>query len=198
MSQVVLASGNRGKLRELGALLADFGHTLVPQTELGVEDAIEDGLSFVENALIKARHAARITGLPALADDSGLTVDALGGAPGIHSARYAGTGQDDDNIDKLLNALAHTPAGQRQASFWCVLTLVRHANDPVPVLGFGRWSGQVAEQRCGTGGFGYDSVFWCPEHNCTAAELTPGQKNAISHRALAMAGLRPGLVEALG
>lgn len=196
--QLVLATGNAGKVAELGALLAPFGFDVVPQTQLQVPDADETGLSFIENAILKARHAAKLTGLPALADDSGLAVDALGGAPGIYSARFAGEhGNDAANIDLLLEKLAGVPAGARQAQFHCVLALVRHADDPIPVIAHGVWHGEIAHARQGDGGFGYDPVFYVQALDKTAAELSKQDKAAISHRGQALAMLAQSLT-ALG
>lgn len=186
--KIVLATGNAGKVREMASLLADAGMDVVAQTELGVGSVEETGLTFVENAIIKARHAAKVTGLPAIADDSGISVDYLGGAPGIYSARYAGTdGNDSANIVKLLAALDGVPAAQRQAHFNCVLVYIRHENDPTPIICHGRWAGVIAEQAQGEGGFGYDPVFWLPELNKTAAQLRPEEKQAMSHRGKALA-----------
>lgn len=196
--QLVLATGNAGKVAELGALLAPFGFDVVPQTELQVPDADETGLSFIENAILKARHAAKLTGLPALADDSGLAVDALGGAPGIYSARFAGEhGNDGANIDLLLEKLKAVPADARQAQFHCVLALVRHADDPIPVIAHGVWHGEIAFARQGDGGFGYDPVFYVKALGKTAAELSKQEKAAISHRGQALAMLAQSLT-ALG
>jgi XTP/dITP diphosphohydrolase len=189
--KLVLASSNAGKLAELRELLADTGYALHVQAEFGVADAEETGLSFVENAILKARHAARATGLPALGDDSGLCVDALGGAPGLYSARYAGGhGDAQANIDKLLAALEDVPDDRRTARFYCVLALLRHAEDPQPVIAEGVWEGRILHARRGTGGFGYDPVFFDPERGCSAAELDPVLKNRISHRGRALAALR--------
>ncbi len=183
LERVVLASGNAGKLREFGALLADLGIALVPQAALGIADADETGLTFVENALIKARHAARASGLPALADDSGLCVDALGGAPGLYSARYAGPDADGGaNIAKLLAALADVPEAGRAAHFTCVLALVRRADDPDPILADGRWFGRILDAPRGTGGFGYDPVFLPDDEARSGAELPAADKAALSHR----------------
>ena len=188
--KLVLASGNAGKLAELRELLGD-GFELHPQSEFGVSDADETGLSFIENAILKARHAARGTGLPALADDSGLCVDALHGAPGLYSARYAGRhGDSEANIDKLLGALAGVPDDARGARFVCVLALVRHADDPMPVIAEGRWEGRILHARSGSGGFGYDPVFFSPAHGCSAAALPAEVKNRDSHRGIALARLR--------
>ncbi len=186
----VLASGNTGKLRELGALLASAGVELVPQSALGVRGPPETASTFVENALIKARHAARQTGLPALADDSGLCVDALGGAPGVHSARFAGDGASDaDNIARLLATLEDVPDADRGATFLCVIVALRWADDPAPLVAEGRWHGCIAKQPAGEGGFGYDPVFIDPARGATAAQLGPGEKNRVSHRGVATAGL---------
>ncbi|WP_284603490.1 XTP/dITP diphosphatase [Dickeya dadantii] len=187
MQNVVLATGNAGKVRELAGLLADFGLDVVAQTALGVDSAEETGLTFIENAILKARHAARETGLPAIADDSGLAVNALGGAPGIYSARYAGEDASDrQNLDKLLVALDNVPDEQRQASFHCVLVYLRHADDPTPLVCHGSWQGVIARTPVGAGGFGYDPVFFVPSIGKTAAELSREEKNALSHRGQAL------------
>ena len=187
MQKVVLATGNPGKVRELADLLADFGLDVVAQTELGVESAEETGLTFIENAILKARHAAQVTGLPAIADDSGLAVNALGGAPGIYSARYAGEdASDEQNLEKLLQALENTPDGQRQAQFHCVLVYLRHAADPTPLVFHGAWEGEITRTAAGEGGFGYDPVFWVPALGKTAAELTKAEKGKVSHRGKAL------------
>jgi len=189
--KLVLASGNPGKLAELRDLLADSGIEAHAQSEFGVGDVEETGLSFVENALLKARHAARASGLPALGDDSGICVDALGGAPGLYSARYAGGhGDAAANIDKLLAALADVPDARRGAHFHAVLALLRHADDPQPIIAEGTWHGRILRARRGDGGFGYDPVFFDPEHGLSAAELDPALKNRISHRGRALAALR--------
>jgi XTP/dITP diphosphohydrolase len=187
MQKLVLATGNKGKLAELSALLAPFDWQVLPQSDFQVPDAIEDGLSFIENALIKARHASRLTGLPAIADDSGLAVDALGGAPGIYSARYAGEhGNDLKNLQQLLLDLKEVPQGKRAAQFHCVLAFVRHAEDPVPVIAHGIWHGQIAFAAAGSGGFGYDPVFLPDDSEGSAAELTAEQKKQLSHRGKAL------------
>lgn len=187
--KLVLASGNAGKLAELRALLGE-GFDLHAQSEFGIADAEETGLSFVENAILKARHAARASGLPALADDSGLCVDALRGAPGLYSARYAGVhGDHAANIDKLLRELEQVGDAERGARFVCVLALVRHADDPLPLLAQGVWEGRILRARAGSGGFGYDPVFFSPAHGCSAAELAPDVKNRDSHRGHALAQL---------
>ncbi|WP_210452026.1 XTP/dITP diphosphatase [Pantoea ananatis] len=187
MQKVVLATGNPGKVRELADLLADFGLDVVAQTELGVESAEETGLTFIENAILKARHAAQLTGLPAIADDSGLAVNALGGAPGIYSARYAGEdASDQQNLEKLLQALENTPDGQRQAQFHCVLVYLRHAADPTPLVFHDAWEGEITRTAAGEGGFGYDPVFWVPALGKTAAELTKAEKGKVSHRGKAL------------
>lgn len=187
MQKIVLATGNPGKVRELAELLADFGFDVVAQTELGVDSAEETGLTFIENAILKARHAAQVTGLPAIADDSGLAVDALGGAPGIYSARYAGLeASDQQNLDKLLVTLQDVPAGKRGAQFHCVLVYMRHAEDPTPLVFHGCWAGEITFETAGVGGFGYDPIFYVPELGCTAAELTREEKIAVSHRGKAL------------
>lgn len=194
--QLVIASSNAGKLEELRALLADSGCELHAQSEFGVDDAAETGRTFVENALLKARHAARATGLPALGDDSGLCVDALGGAPGLYSARYAGVhGDAQANIDKLLDALKDVPPPRRTAHFHAAIAVLRHADDPQPIIVEGRWPGLILEARRGAGGFGYDPVFFDPEHGRSAAELDPALKNRISHRGRALALLKLRLAE---
>lgn len=190
MERLVLASGNAGKHRELAAMLEPLGIEPVLQSEWRVAPVPETGLTFVENALLKARHAARATGLPALADDSGLLVDALEGAPGLHSARYAGPeATDADNVAKLLDALGDVPPDRRNARFVCVLALLRRADDPAPVICEGDWRGSIAEAPRGERGFGYDPVFLVPGEDCTAAELDPARKNRISHRGQALAAL---------
>jgi XTP/dITP diphosphohydrolase len=198
MQKVVLATGNAGKVRELAHLLADFGLDVVAQTELGVESAEETGLTFIENAILKARHAAAETGLPAVADDSGLAVDFLGGAPGIYSARYAGVdASDQQNLDKLLVALKDVPQGQRNAQFHCVLVYMRHAEDPTPLVCHGSWPGEIAFAEAGEGGFGYDPIFFAPELGKTAAELTREEKSAVSHRGQALKLLLAAMKEAV-
>ena len=187
MQKVVLATGNPGKVRELADLLAAFGLDIVAQTDLGVESAEETGLTFIENAILKARHAAQVTGLPAIADDSGLAVDALGGAPGIYSARYAGEdATDQQNLEKLLAALEKVPDGARQAQFHCVLVYLRHAEDPTPLVFHGSWAGEITRAAAGEGGFGYDPIFYLPELGKTAAELSKDEKRAVSHRGKAL------------
>jgi XTP/dITP diphosphohydrolase len=191
VKRLVIASGNRGKLAEFADLLAGSGFECVPQAQLGVDDAEETASTFVENALLKARHAARITGLPALADDSGLCVDALGGAPGLYSARYAGVhGDAQANIAKLLDGLRDVPEARRSAHFYAVIVLLRHADDPQPLIAEGRWPGRVLTAPTGDGGFGYDPVFFDPEHGASAAQLEASLKNRISHRGRALAALR--------
>ncbi|SOB76863.1 XTP/dITP diphosphohydrolase [Marinobacter sp. LV10R510-11A] len=185
--QLVIASNNKGKISEFTQLLAPLNLIPVPQGELGVGEAEEPAVTFVENAILKARHAARETGLPALADDSGLAVDALNGAPGVRSARYAGVGASDlDNLNALLQAMADVPDGQRGAQFHCVLVYLRHADDPTPIICHGLWPGSILRAPQGDGGFGYDPVFLCSEKNCSASELTRDEKNRISHRGRAL------------
>ena len=188
-SELVLASNNKGKLAELQAMLGN-SIKVRPQSEFTDIEAEETGLTFVENALIKARHAARASGLPALADDSGLTVDALGGAPGIYSARYAGGAGDAANNAKLLEALRDVPDAERGAQFICALALLRHAEDPIPLICEGAWEGRILHAASGEHGFGYDPLFWAPERDCSSAELSPQEKNQLSHRARAMALLK--------
>lgn len=188
--KVVLASGNRGKLREINQILAGLHMEAVPQSDFQVPDADETGLSFVENAILKARHAARLTGLPAIADDSGLEVDALQGAPGIYSARYAGVGASDaDNLQKLLTALTDVPEAGRTARFQCLMVFMTHALDPTPLICQGTWEGRILHAPRGDNGFGYDPVFWVPGENRAAAELPPAIKNRLSHRGQALARL---------
>ena len=192
MSRIVLASGNSGKLEELRALLAPKQIELISQDAFGLEPAVEDGLSFVENALIKARHACRGTGLAAIADDSGLEVDALQGAPGIWSARYAGVDgphADRENNLKLLTELEQVPSVQRTARFQCAIVLMRHAADPMPLVCQGSWEGRILFAPQGENGFGYDPLFFVPGENLSSAELPPTRKNALSHRAQAIGKL---------
>ena len=189
----VLASNNKGKLAEFERLFAEanLNVTIIPQGQLGIEDAIEDGLSFVENAIIKARHASRISGKPAIADDSGLCVPVLGNAPGIYSARYAGEhGNDALNNAKLIADLQPIRAQQSDAPikglFVCVLAMVRHADDPLPIIAQGLWHGEMLESPHGEGGFGYDPLFWLPELQASAASLSAADKNRVSHRGQAI------------
>lgn len=188
LSRIVVASNNAGKLKEFQQLLCPLGLEFIPQGQLNVPEAEEPHVTFVENALAKARHASRITGLPALADDSGLCVEALQGAPGVLSARFAGEPKSDDrNNQKLLASLQ----GQtdRRAHFYCVLVLVLHADDPQPLIAEGEWHGEIVDDARGEGGFGYDPLFWVPQYNCTSAQLDPALKNQLSHRGQAMAVL---------
>lgn len=187
IKELVLATGNPGKVAELQAMLAPYGYRVRPQVEYSVAEVAETGLTFVENALLKARHAAEITGLPALADDSGLCVDYLQGAPGLYSSRYAGEqASDADNVGKLLAALAGVPEAERGAHFHCSIVFLRTANDPDPVISSARWRGVIAETTAGQQGFGYDPVFYVPEQACTAAQLSKASKNSISHRGQAL------------
>ena len=195
MKKLVIASNNPGKLREIGAILAQLAIEVVPQGALGVPEAEEPHGTFIENALAKARHASRITGLPALADDSGVCVHALGGEPGVHSARYAAAaegsagreGQDRRNNEKLLQALS--AATDRRAHYYCVIVLVRHTADPQPLIAEAEWHGEILREPRGTGGFGYDPLFLVPEFGRTGAELLPEEKNRVSHRGRALAQL---------
>lgn len=185
--ELVLASDNQGKLKELTALLSDSGFGVVGQGDLGVTPAEETGETFVENAILKARNAARQTGRPAIADDSGIEVDALKGAPGVYSARFAGDhATDSANVAKLLSQLADVQLEDRKARFRCLMVYLRRADDPAPLICEGTWSGQITPTPSGENGFGYDPVFWVPEEGCTAAELNPARKNALSHRAQAL------------
>ena len=188
---LVAATGNPGKLVELERLLVGIGWEVVAQSALGVESPPEDGLTFVENAIIKARHAAARSGRPALADDSGLVVDALGGAPGVRSARYAGEGSDDAaNNEKLVRELAGVPPAERAARFECAVVWMRNSYDPVPLIARGTWAGRVLDAPRGTNGFGYDPLFLDPAAGLTAAELSPERKDALSHRGKALRALR--------
>ncbi|NUO78069.1 RdgB/HAM1 family non-canonical purine NTP pyrophosphatase [Lysobacter sp. 5GHs7-4] len=196
--KLVLASSNQGKLVELRELLADTGIELVAQSDLGVDDAEETASTFVENALLKARHASAVTGLPALADDSGICVDALGGAPGLYSARYSGVhGDAQANIDKLLLAMQDVPDGRRAAHFYAVIVLLRHPTDPQPIIAEGVWPGRIIRERRGSNGFGYNPVFLDPDYGLTAAEMDTDLKNRLSHRGRALAALREKLLEAV-
>ena len=185
--RIVLATGNKGKVKEFSELLADREITVVPQSDFGVPDAEETGLTFVENAIIKARNAAQHTGLPAIADDSGLEVDHLNGAPGIYSARYAGAdGGSAANNAKLLAALSEVPEPQRSARFQCVLVYLRHADDPTPIICQGTWEGVILRSPQGEAGFGYDPLFFVDDEGCSAAELPAERKNQLSHRGQAL------------
>ncbi|MBY8150119.1 XTP/dITP diphosphatase [Vibrio fluvialis] len=187
MKKIVLATGNQGKVREMADLLADFGFDVVAQSEFNVSEVAETGTTFIENAIIKARHAAKETGLPAIADDSGLEVDYLGGAPGVYSARYAGEdASDQQNLEKLLDAMKDVPEAQRSARFHCVLVLMRHENDPTPLVCHGKWEGRILTQAQGSNGFGYDPIFFVPEENCASAQLEPMRKKQLSHRGQAL------------
>jgi len=190
MQKIVLASNNKGKVREFGEMLSSLNIEVLPQATFNIDDADETGLTFVENAIIKARHASAIAGLPAIADDSGLEVDALNGAPGIFSARYSGEGATDEkNLLKLLDALKDIPEEKRSARFQCLLVYMRHAEDPTPLIFQGTWEGIITNEPQGENGFGYDPVFYVPTHNCSAAQLGSDIKNAISHRGQALSKL---------
>ncbi len=196
MDKIVLATGNKKKVEELNALLENQNYQVVPQSEFNVGSVPETGTTFVENAIIKARHAARITGLPAIADDSGIEVDALLGRPGVYSARYAGEdASDQDNLEKLLDEMNGVPKILRSARYWCVLVYMRHADDPTPIICQASWEGQITTEPAGENGFGYDPIFFLPEKNCTAAELEPVVKNHLSHRGQALAQLAKALKE---
>ncbi|WP_093331889.1 XTP/dITP diphosphatase [Thalassotalea agarivorans] len=187
MQKIVLATGNQGKVKEMASLLAERGYTVLPQSEFNVVDAEETGTTFIENAIIKARHAAKITGLATIADDSGLEVDALNGAPGIYSARYSGEdASDSDNITKLLTEMADIPEQERTARFHCVLVYMKHALDPTPLVCHGTWEGRITSERSGDEGFGYDPVFWVDDMSKTAAQLSKAEKHALSHRGKAL------------
>ncbi|NCF38064.1 MAG: RdgB/HAM1 family non-canonical purine NTP pyrophosphatase [Gammaproteobacteria bacterium] len=196
MKRLVLASGNPGKLRELSHLLDDLGYELHPQSEFGVPEVAETGTTFVENAIIKARHAAAHTDLPALADDSGIEVDALDGAPGVYSARFAGPDADDASNNALLvEKLRSVPSELRTARYRAVIVLMRHAADPSPLICEGSWEGMIQLEPAGSGGFGYDPYFYLPERGCTSAELSRDEKNRLSHRGQALTELKRRLAE---
>lgn len=185
MTNIVLASGNIGKIREIQAILQN--DKILPQSQFNVVEPEETGSTFVENAIIKARNAARYCNLPSIADDSGLVVDALGGAPGVFSARYAGIGaSDQDNLDKLLIDMQDIPVEQRSARFICLMVYLRHANDPTPIIAQGVWEGRILTQAVGNNGFGYDPVFWLSDYQCSSAQLAPEVKNSLSHRGEAL------------
>ncbi len=185
--RVVLASNNKGKVREINAVLEELSIKVTPQSEFNVEEAEETGLSFVENALIKARNAAEHTNHPAIADDSGIEVPALDGRPGIYSARYAGIGaSDEENLNKLINDIKDLSEEDRMAQFVCVMVYMRHANDPIPVISQGIWKGTLLTEPRGKNGFGYDPIFFVPTHDCCSAELLPEVKNQLSHRGQAL------------
>ena len=199
MIRIVLASNNPGKRREIGQLLSGCGIEVVPQANFGVEDVEESGLTFIENAILKARHASVTANLPAIADDSGIEVDALGGAPGIYSARYAGPGSSDqDNNDKLLAELRGVPDELRSARFRCAIVFMRNAKDAMPVICSGTWEGRILHHPRGTHGFGYDPLFYVPTHQCASAELPPDVKNQISHRAQALRDLQKKFLDSTG
>ena len=193
MKKIVLASSNKGKLREIQAVILDPSIELLYQTDLGVKDAKETGQTFVENAIIKARNACAITGLPSIADDSGLEVDALGGQPGIFSARYSsvsGPEADEANNQKLLSELSDVPISERTARFYCAIAYLRFTADPTPLICLGSWEGSILREPAGENGFGYDPLFYVSTHKCSSAELLPEVKNSISHRALALRRLQ--------
>jgi len=197
MEKIVLASNNAGKVKEIHSLLKDFDIDVVSQSEFDVDSVAETGLTFVENAIIKARYAALKTGLPAIADDSGIEVDALNGAPGIYSARFSGEDANaKDNNKKLLESLKGIPKEQRTARYQCVMVFMRHAADPTPIIATGSWEGIILESAKGSGGFGYDPLFYVPTHQCSAAELSAELKNKLSHRAKALVSLLHKLQEA--
>ena len=193
MSTIVLATGNQGKVNELSSLLAEHHIKIVPQSHFNVSEVAETGTTFVENAIIKARHAAKITGFAAIADDSGLEVDALNGAPGVYSARYASdindNPSDEDNINKLLKALENTPDDQRTARFHCVLVYMKHEHDPTPIICHGVWQGTIIGEKLGEQGFGYDPIFWQADLQMSSAQLPRDLKNQLSHRGQALAQL---------
>ena len=189
MKKIILASNNNGKIKEFNAML-DGIYQVISMAEMNVEEVPETGLTFVENALIKARNASEQSGLPALADDSGIVVDALNGEPGIYSARYAGThGNDEENTQKILDEMSEVPDGKRTGRFWCAIVFVEHANDPTPVIIQRGWEGEILREKVGENGFGYDPIFYVPTHGCASAELPPEEKNKISHRGKALQAL---------
>ena len=189
MKKIILASNNSGKIREFNTMLTGI-YQVVSMSDMHVEEVPETGLTFVENALIKARNASAQSGLPALADDSGIVVDALSGAPGIYSARFAGDhGDDEANTQKLLEDMAQVPNSQRTARFWCAIVYVEHANDPTPIIIQRGWEGEILREKVGENGFGYDPIFYVPTHNKASAELSAEQKNTISHRGKALQAL---------
>jgi XTP/dITP diphosphohydrolase len=191
MKPIVLASNNSGKLREFAQILTTFDYQVIPQSQFEVPEVAETGLSFVENALIKARQASQHTRLPAMADDSGIEVDALQGAPGIYSARFAGIGaSDEDNNRLLLEKLTNLPETQRTARYHCVIVYMHHPNDPMPLICQGTWEGHIIHEPRGENGFGYDPLFYVPTHHCTSAELSPAIKNQLSHRGQALRALQ--------
>jgi len=190
MKKIVLASNNKGKVREIGQMLTDFDAQVLPQSEFNIIEVEETGLTFVENAILKARYAAQHSGLPAIADDSGLEVDALNGAPGIYSARFAGKdATDEQNLQKLLAELQDIPQDERTARFQCLMVYMRHAADPTPLICQGTWEGRITFEPQGEKGFGYDPVFFVPDKNCTSAQLPADVKNQLSHRAKALNAL---------
>ncbi|SFV83045.1 Nucleoside 5-triphosphatase RdgB (dHAPTP, dITP, XTP-specific) [hydrothermal vent metagenome] len=189
MKKIILASNNKGKIREFNTML-DGLYEVISMSDRQVEEVPETGLTFVENALIKARNASEQSGLPALADDSGIVVDALGGEPGIYSARYAGKhGDDEVNTQKLLDQMHAIPEGERTARFWCAIVFVEHANDPTPIIIQRGWEGEILRKKVGENGFGYDPIFYVPTHSCASAELAPEIKNTLSHRGRALTAL---------
>jgi XTP/dITP diphosphohydrolase len=195
-ARIVLATGNRGKVRELAQMLAGLHVEVIPQSEFNITGAEETGVTFIENALIKARHAAELTNLPAIADDSGIAVEGLNGAPGVYSAQYAGPGATDGtNVQKLLNDTHHLPDGQRLARFICVLVYLTHAKDPMPLIAQGVWVGELLRAPVGENGFGYDPIFYVPTHGCSSAQLPPEIKNILSHRGQALRVLIKQLTE---
>lgn len=199
MVQIVLATGNPGKAREFSKMLEGTGIEIVPQSKFNIKPPVEDSTTFIENAIIKARHASKMSGLPAVADDSGLEVDCLNGAPGVFSARFSGENATDEaNLDLLLEKVRDIPQEQRTARYWCVLVLMRHAADPTPLVYQRCWNGEIISQKRGGNGFGYDPSFLVPLMGMTAAEMSPELKNRISHRGQAMADMLPELIKRYG
>ncbi len=199
VQRIVLATGNKGKAREFEKMLTNTGIEIVLQSEFNVKPPVEDGTTFVENAIIKARHASFISGLPAIADDSGIEVDCLKGEPGVYSARYSGENATDEaNLDLLLSNVAKFPASERSARYWCVLVLMRHYKDPTPIIFQRSWNGEIILDKRGQNGFGYDPSFYVPLLGMTAAEMEPELKNRISHRGQAMADMLPEIIKLYG
>lgn len=195
MNQIIFASNNNGKIKEVSAILAPLGIKIIPQSTLNIPEVEETGLTFIENAILKARHCSNVTGLPVLADDSGLEVHKLDGSPGIFSARYAGKNATSScNIEKLIKEVQTIPAKQRTANFTCVMALMRFPNDPTPIITHGSWDGIIVDNPTGNNGFGYDPIFFDPTFNKTASEIEPHIKNKISHRAKALAKLKSQLI----
>lgn len=187
IQQIVLATGNKGKVREITQMLAEYPYEIIPQSNFNIPEVAETGLTFVENAIIKARHAAKIAGLPAIADDSGIEIDSLNGAPGIYSSRYAGIhASDRENLQKVLSDIESVADAQRTARFQCVMVMMQHADDATPIICHGTWEGTLLRQPVGENGFGYDPIFWLEQQQCSSAQLDPYLKDQLSHRGKAL------------